>query len=97
MVMGNSYESVHLTSKETSYLVLSFFIIYCLGMTYFEAKNLQEIHRIKKFHGYSYDENDLNFDDSKTLIKVILICFIAGVLGGVVGIAGGIILGPVFL
>jgi uncharacterized membrane protein YfcA len=39
----------------------------------------------------------LRFDNNKSLIKIIIICFIAGTMGGIVGIAGGIILGPLFL
>lgn len=39
----------------------------------------------------------MKYDDNKTILKVILICLFAGIMGGVVGIAGGIILGPVFL
>jgi uncharacterized membrane protein YfcA len=39
----------------------------------------------------------LSYDNDKNISKVLAICFIAGMLGGIVGIAGGIILAPVFL
>ena len=44
-----------------------------------------------------YDKADITFSDNKSLFLVVLYCFIAGTLGGIVGIAGGIILGPLFL
>lgn len=48
-------------------------------------------------YGYNYDQGDLRYDDNKTIIKVVVIVFFASIMGGVVGIAGGMILGPVFL
>ena len=61
------------------------------------AKNLKRTYEIKTQCGYQFDPNDLRFDDKRVLIKVVLICHVAGCLGGIVGIAGGIILAPVFL
>ena len=37
------------------------------------------------------------FDDNKSLVKITTICLLAGAFGGVIGAAGGIILGPLFL
>ena len=97
MVMGNQYQEKPLTSDSIKYMILAGFIAYCLILTIYEAHTLRLIHYRKKLFGYKYDPTDLTFSDNKTIIKVVIICHIAGILGGVVGIAGGIILGPVFL
>lgn len=52
---------------------------------------------IKKRDGYAYDKADLIFEDTRALFKVTSFCFILGMLGGVTGIAGGIVLTPHFL
>ena len=73
------------------------FVAYSFVSTYLNAKKLRHIHFIKRRDGYIYDKSDITFDDNKSIILMVLYCFIAGVLGGIVGIAGGIILGPLFL
>lgn len=78
-------------------MFIIFFILYALISTYFNAKELRRIHMIKRRDGYVYDPKDITFEDNKSMLLVIIYCFIAGVLGGIVGIAGGIILGPLFL
>eukprot|EP00347_Sterkiella_histriomuscorum_P014430 403360891 len=52
---------------------------------------------IKRRDHYEYDEGDLHFESNKIIYKVVIFCFIASVLAGILGIAGGIILSPVFL
>lgn len=73
------------------------FILYTIASTIYNAKEIRRIHAIKRRDGYYFDPKDLRFDDNKSLIKMTIICFIAGTMGGIVGIAGGIILGPLFL
>jgi uncharacterized membrane protein YfcA len=43
------------------------------------------------------DEADLNFEDRKVIKKLVLGCFLSGMLSGILGIAGGTIMGPLFL
>ena len=71
--------------------------MYSLISTYYNFKNLKHIHLIKRRDNYPFDKNDLTYEDNKSLFKIIIMCHISGVLGGIVGIAGGIILGPLFL
>ena len=52
---------------------------------------------IKQRDGYSYDKTDLTYDNNKSIMKTITITFAAGTLGGIVGIAGGMILNPLLL
>lgn len=66
-------------------------------MTYFNAKEIKRIHIIKKRDNYPYDKQDYKFESDAAILKMIIICFAAGCIGGVVGIAGGLILAPVFL
>jgi uncharacterized membrane protein YfcA len=39
----------------------------------------------------------LRYENDNEFYRIIIICFLAGTMGGIVGIAGGIILGPLFL
>ena len=56
-----------------------------------------KIHAIKRSENYDFDENDLHFDNQSTITKLIIMCFLAGILSGILGIAGGIIMSPLFL
>ena len=73
------------------------YIAYSITSTVLNAKALKRIHLIKREEGYDYDKSDFTFDDTRSLAKVVVYCFGAGFLGGIVGIAGGVILGPMFL
>jgi hypothetical protein len=77
--------------------MVAIFIIYSFISTIYNARLLKRIHAIKRRDGYPYDSSDITFNDNKSVALVVLYCFIAGMLGGIVGIAGGIILGPLFL
>jgi uncharacterized membrane protein YfcA len=39
----------------------------------------------------------LRYENDNEFYRIIIICFLAGTMGAIVGIAGGIILGPLFL
>jgi hypothetical protein len=96
MVIGTKYQS-GITDPIYGYLLLAIFIVYSLVSTYYNAKYLKYVHHIKKRDGYPYDRSDFKFDDNKTIIQVVFFCFIAGMLGGVTGIAGGLVLSPILL
>ncbi|TNV78400.1 hypothetical protein FGO68_gene12330 [Halteria grandinella] len=97
MCMGTKYQQKRLVDPYVSYVILAIFIIYTVISTFFNCKELRRIHMVKRRDGYVYDKADITFEDNKSLAFVVLNCFIAGMLGGIVGIAGGIILGPLFL
>ncbi len=44
-----------------------------------------------------FDKHDINYEENRVVVKIGIYCFLAGVLGGLVGTAGGIILGLLFL
>eukprot|EP00347_Sterkiella_histriomuscorum_P014754 403359664 len=79
------------------YASLLLFLIYAVFSTIKKAQYLQETHSVKLQMGYQFDQNDLNYENYKVIFNIILLCHISGILGGVVGIAGGIILAPLFL
>ena len=80
-----------------SYISLGLFILYSSFSTYYNFLNLKHIHLIKRRDNYPFDKNDFIYEDNISLIKMIIMCHISGILGGIVGIAGGIILGPLLL
>lgn len=73
------------------------FVTYCFVTTFVNAKHLKYIHMIKKRDGYLYDPSDIHYDNNAIILKITIISFIAGMLGGIVGIGGGLILAPLFL
>lgn len=48
-------------------------------------------------YGYNFDNNDQRFDNVREVSKLAFFCFIAAILCGCTGIAGGMVLGPLFL
>ena len=54
-------------------------------------------HHVKKCMGYKYDEEDIIFESVGDVLKVSITCMIAAVLCGCTGIAGGMVLGPLFM
>lgn len=80
-----------------AYLVLFVFIIYCIYATIHNAKYLKKVHIFKSMYGYNYDSCDIKYDSNYEIIKVVLITLLVGILGGLIGLAGGVILNPVFL
>lgn len=77
--------------------MIGVFLLYTFYSSYENAREIRRIHVVKKRDGYEFDENDIKFDDNKSILKVVAYTFIAGLLGGIVGIGGGIILSPLFL
>lgn len=78
-------------------VVLVLYVIYSIASTIYNAREIKKIHEIKLKNGYNYHEADIKYKDNKSIYLVVGICFLAGMLGGIVGIAGGIVLNPLFL
>jgi uncharacterized membrane protein YfcA len=97
MLLGTKYSTKKIVEPIYAYLMLTVFVIYSVASTVYNARILKKIHMIKERDGYYFDKSDTKYEDNKSLAKVVLTCFLAGMLGGIVGIAGGIILGPLFL
>ena len=66
-------------------------------LTYYNVKRVQNIHEIKAKEGYKFDPNDYKFESASDILKLCFFCMIAAGLCGMTGIAGGMVLGPLFL
>ena len=47
--------------------------------------------------GHSYDEEDIRFESQADALKIASVCMVAAMLCGCTGIAGGMVLGPLFM
>jgi hypothetical protein len=97
MCVGNKYQKVKLVPSWVAVISVIVFITYSIASTVYNIREIRRIHDIKRREGYYFDPRDIKFDDNKSLIKIAIICFLAGTLGGIIGIAGGIIMGPLFM
>ena len=84
-------------SDTTVYAIYSVFALVCFGLTLYALKLVSWIQDIKVRDGYEFDANDTRFDSSKDVVLLAFFCAIAAVLCGMTGIAGGMVLGPLFL
>lgn len=84
-------------SDNMHHLVVGLFVASMFLLTVYSVKSVKYAHEIKNRDGYSFHPNDMKFDSLFSLIKISVVCFIAAVLCGLTGIAGGMVLGPLFL
>lgn len=80
--------------KEICVVVFSILMIY---MTSVSVNRIKRIHEVKNEQGYTFHEKDMRFDSIYKIINLALFCMIAAILCGMTGIAGGMVLGPLFL
>jgi hypothetical protein len=78
-------------------LVLFCFIIVGFAFTRVGIAVVDKMHAVKNRDHYNWDEKDLRFHNKIEILKVSLACGLAALLCGLTGIAGGMILGPLFL
>lgn len=77
--------------------VLITFIATMLLMTVWSVMRVNRLHEIKARDGYKFDANDTKFDNVSDIAQLAFFCMIAAALCGCTGIAGGMVLGPLFL
>jgi len=83
-------------SFKTALLVA--FIVLMLSITGYSVKRIEKLHATKEDKGYNFDEKDTRFKDGICSIATLAAaCLVAAVLCGCTGIAGGMVLGPLFL
>jgi hypothetical protein len=78
-------------------LVLVIFIVTMLLLTVSAVIKINKLHEIKARDGYKFDANDTKFEKVSDIAALAFFCMIAAVLCGCTGIAGGMVLGPLFL
>ena len=86
--------------KNPLWLVLTAITIYvivaCL-MTRTAIAIIDHLHEVKDRCHYNWDEKDMRFHNKMDIVKMALACMTASILCGMTGIAGGMVLGPLFL
>jgi hypothetical protein len=78
-------------------VVLGAFSVTMIALTVFSVFRVNRLHEIKARDGYKFDANDTKFDKISDIAMLAFFCMIAAVLCGCTGIAGGMVLGPLFL
>ena len=58
---------------------------------------MKRVHEIKKMQNYAYDENDIKFERNSSIISLAALCMLSSMICGATGVAGGMVLGPLFL
>lgn len=89
---GSKY---YLGSKKN--LLVAAFVIAMIGFTVVSVKKIGRLHEIKNRDGYNFDAKDTRFDGVKDTALLAFVCMIAATICGCTGIAGGMVLGPLFL
>lgn len=79
------------------YTAFGAFAVLTLVMTWYAVKKSLNNHSIKEENGYPFVPADITFHKLGDVIKLAFFCSIAAVLCGMTGIAGGMVLGPLFL
>lgn len=82
------------------YIRISVAVLFTLAMiisTFFQVNRVYKIHEVKMQCGYKYHELDYRFTSLTKTAMLAIFCMIAAILCGATGIAGGMVLGPLFL
>lgn len=78
-------------------LTMFIFAILMAAATQMSISEIDNHTRIKRRMKYVYDVNDMRFKDRAAVIQLSMACMVAAILCGMTGIAGGMVLGPLFL
>jgi uncharacterized membrane protein YfcA len=90
-------ESEIVSKCSVIYWILMFsFLAIVLIYDYFIYNHIQTEYSYRKIIGFPYDDRDINWTN-QTIIKLCFIGFLAGFIAGVIGIGGGVVLGPILL
>ena len=90
-------ESEIVSKCSAIYWILMFsFLAIVLVYDYFIYNHIQTEYSYRKIIGFPYDDRDINWTN-QTIIKLCFIGFLAGFIAGVIGIGGGVVLGPILL
>ena len=83
--------------RTTKRIIFTTFAVLMLLITYNRVHKIKIIHEIKTRDNYDFDEHDTRFDTFEAVVTLSAFCMIAAILCGLTGIAGGMVLGPLFL
>lgn len=73
------------------------FVVICCLSTYFVAVQVEDNSQTKSYFNIKGDDEDIQFNSLSDVVKIAMICMIAAAICGCTGIAGGMVLGPLFM
>jgi hypothetical protein len=79
------------------YTVMGVYVFTTLCLTNYSIRDNIRKQSVKERDGYKFVGTDLHLHEFKDVTKMAFFCGIAAVLCGMTGIAGGMVLGPLFL
>jgi hypothetical protein len=79
------------------YSVIGGYTLFCFLVTSWALYDSLYNFKVKTDNAYAFHPDDIQFHQPKDVIKLCFFCSIAAVLCGMTGIAGGMVLGPLFL
>ena len=90
-------ESEIVSKCSSAYWILMFaFLIIVLFYDYYIINHIETEYSYRKIINFPYDERDIVWT-KPTIIKLAFIGLLAGFIAGVIGIGGGVVLGPILL
>lgn len=96
LLAQTSIKSDHTTNSQKVTIFIIFAVVQMLLLAYSVAL-VQSHNLIKERDGYQYDSQEVKFHNTKEIIVLAIVCLCASILCGMTGIAGGMVLGPLFL
>jgi uncharacterized membrane protein YfcA len=87
---------VYLSCSLTYWVIYMIFLPIALLITYKVSLNIKDEYEYRTSIGYPYNKHDVVWS-KRIFIKYPLYSFISGVMAGLLGIGGGLIIGPLLL
>jgi hypothetical protein len=78
-------------------MTMGLFVVVCCVSTVIVANQVEDNSQTKSYFDIKGDDEDIQFNSFTDVIKIALICCVAAAICGCTGIAGGMVLGPLFM
>lgn len=79
------------------YVAFSIFTVISIVLTFVVAKRTEAAIKLKRHFRYKGDPHDITFKNMGEVLSTAAVCCFASMLCGCTGIAGGMVLGPLFM
>jgi uncharacterized membrane protein YfcA len=73
------------------------YVPFAIIVTYLVARKIKKEYDYRVFIGYPYNNTDIKWTGMSVFLKFPMYSFLSGMLAGLLGIGGGLILGPLLL
>lgn len=83
--------------NEYKAITVGTFAVICILVTICVASRVKRLHELKATRPELVDSEDIPFSNNCDVLKMAFVCMIAAILCGCTGIAGGMVLGPLFM